>query len=66
MNSFSSLVDFAQASPENKHVFFSHFLGDFHVGSVHRSDDQAPIHYEFHVGGAGSFHASGTYVLTQF
>mmetsp|Transcript_6535 Transcript_6535/g.11282 ORF Transcript_6535/g.11282 Transcript_6535/m.11282 type:complete len:214 (+) Transcript_6535:119-760(+) len=50
---------------EDEHVLLSNLLGDLYVCPVHGAQDEAAVHGELHVGGAGGLGARGGDVLRQ-
>ena len=45
------LINTFNIKAEDKHVFFSNFLCNLYIGSIHGSNYETTIHHEFHVGG---------------
>ena len=59
-------LDGLHPSAEDEDVFFTHFLINFDVGSIHSADDESSIHDELHIGSAGCLSACSGDVLAKF
>lgn len=55
----ANAVDTIDALTENEHVLLANLFGNFDVGAVHGTDNEAAVHDKLHVGGTRSFRTSG-------
>lgn len=63
---FSDPLDTGDSFTEDEHIFFTNFLSDLNIGTVHSSNDERSIHDKFHVGSTRSLGTSGGNMLGNF
>ena len=59
------LINTFNIKAEDKHVFFTNFLSNLNVGSIHGSYDKTAIHDKFHVRGTRGFGSCSRNVLRK-
>ena len=47
--------DFVRGKTEDKRIFFSYFLHDLHICTIHGSNGECTIKHELHITGTGCF-----------
>ena len=59
------LRDFFFRQPKQEEVFSADAFANFNIGAVQSPEGESAIHSEFHITGAGGFHACGADLLTD-